>query len=316
MKMIAVEVRKSQHKYVIGPKGNSLQDILEETGISVEVPPADSLSETVILRGELENLGLALALVYAKANSVVLKEVQAPFWLHRYLIGRQGQKISEFSQTYPQVHIEFTEGQDRIVLEGPVQEVTLAQTQLQELADSLKSRLAFKELEVDPKFHRHLIGKNGANINRVKELHKVTVNFPQDVDRSPLIRIEGSPEGVTDAERDLMETVTRLECEGTKDLIVDQKYHRLLIGNKGEKIKEVHEKFAEVSITFPDVTEKSDILRLRGPRAEVQKCAKLLEKQVAALMEMNFSLSVPIFKQFHRNIVGKGGVNIKKIREE
>lgn len=63
---IAVEVKKSQHKYVIGPKGNSLQEILERTGVSVEIPPSDSASETVILRGEPEKLGQALTEVYAK----------------------------------------------------------------------------------------------------------------------------------------------------------------------------------------------------------------------------------------------------------
>ena len=66
---IAVEVKKSQHKYVIGPKGNSLQEILERTGVSVEIPPSDRASETVILRGEPEKLGQALTEVYAKVTS-------------------------------------------------------------------------------------------------------------------------------------------------------------------------------------------------------------------------------------------------------
>lgn len=66
---IAVEVKKSQHKYVIGPKGNTLQEILEKTGVSVEIPPPDSSSETVILRGEPDRLGQALTEVYAKVGS-------------------------------------------------------------------------------------------------------------------------------------------------------------------------------------------------------------------------------------------------------
>lgn len=67
---IAVEVKKSQHKYVIGPKGNTLQEILEKTGVSVEIPPSDSSSETVILRGEPDRLGQALTEVYAKVWNV------------------------------------------------------------------------------------------------------------------------------------------------------------------------------------------------------------------------------------------------------
>lgn len=70
---IAVEVKKSQHKYVIGPKGNTLQEILDKTGVSVEIPPSDSSSETVILRGEPDRLGQALTEVYAKVWNVFLK---------------------------------------------------------------------------------------------------------------------------------------------------------------------------------------------------------------------------------------------------
>lgn len=68
---IAVEVKKSQHKYVIGPKGNTLQEILDKTGVSVEIPPSDSSSETVILRGEPDRLGQALTEVYAKVRNVL-----------------------------------------------------------------------------------------------------------------------------------------------------------------------------------------------------------------------------------------------------
>lgn len=37
------------------------------------------------------------------------------------------------------------------------------------------------------------------------------------------------------------------ENERTKDLIVEQKFHRTIIGQKGEKIKEVRDKFPEVA---------------------------------------------------------------------
>lgn len=91
-------------------------------------------------------------------------------------------------------------------------------------------------------------------------------------------------------------------------------------------------------INFPDPAQKSDIVQLRGPKNEVEKCAKFLQKIIAELVccffspfllsstffmlifrvllqiENSFSLSVPIFKQFHKNIIGKGGTNIKKVR--
>uniref|UniRef100_A0A8C3F5E3 Vigilin n=1 Tax=Chrysemys picta bellii TaxID=8478 RepID=A0A8C3F5E3_CHRPI len=313
---IAVEVKKSQHKYVIGPKGNSLQEILEKTGVSVEIPPTDSSSETVILRGEPEKLGQALTEVYAKANSFTVSSVSAPSWLHRFIIGKKGQNLAKITQQMPKVHIEFTEGEDKITLEGPTEDVNVAQEQIEVMVKDLINRMDYVEINVDHKFHRHLIGKNGANINRIKDQYKVSVRIPPDNEKSNLIRIEGDPQGVHQAKKELLELASRMENERTKDLIIEQRFHRTIIGQKGERIREIRDKFPEVIINFPDPAHKSDIVQLRGPKNEVEKCTKYMQKMVADLVENSFSISVPIFKQFHKNIIGKGGANIKKIREE
>uniref|UniRef100_A0A8D1MIT0 Vigilin n=1 Tax=Sus scrofa TaxID=9823 RepID=A0A8D1MIT0_PIG len=313
---IAVEVKKSQHKYVIGPKGNSLQEILERTGVSVEIPPSDSASETVILRGEPEKLGQALTEVYAKANSFTVSSVSAPSWLHRFIIGKKGQNLAKITQQMPKVHVEFTEGEDRITLEGPTEDVSAAQEQIEAMVKDLVSRMDYVEISIDHKFHRHLIGKSGANINRIKDQYKVSVRIPPDSERSSLIRIEGDPQGVQQAKRELLELASRMENERTKDLIIEQRFHRTIIGQKGERIREIRDKFPEVIINFPDPAQKSDIVQLRGPKNEVEKCTKYMQKMVADLVENSYSISVPIFKQFHKNIIGKGGANIKKIREE
>ncbi|MGH0140316.1 UNVERIFIED_CONTAM: hypothetical protein FKN15_071218 [Acipenser sinensis] len=310
---IAVEVKKSQHKYVIGPKGNSLHEILEKTGVSVEIPSTDSSSETVILRGEPDRLGQALTEVYAKANSYTVASVSAPSWLHRFIIGKKGQNLAKITQQMPKVHIEFTEGEDKITLEGPTKDMQQVQSQMEAIVVDLVSRMDYTEITVDPKFHRHLIGKGGANINRIKDQYKVSVRIPPDNEKSNLIRIEGDPQGVIEAKQELLELASRMENERTKDMIIEHRLHRTIIGQKGEKIKEVRDKFPEVIINFPDPTQKSDIVQFRGPRTEVEKCTKFMQKMVAEMVENSFSVSVPVFKQFHKNIIGKGGANIKKV---
>lgn len=103
----------------------------------------------------------------------------------------------------------------------------------------------YTEIIVDPKFHRHLIGKGGANskymftcnkfkdycrhygikfmhanvtyvwffqslVNRIKEQHKVSVRIPPDNEKSNLIRIEGDPLGVQEAKKELLELASRM----------------------------------------------------------------------------------------------------------
>lgn len=102
----------------------------------------------------------------------------------------------------------------------------------------------------------------------------MTVRIPPDNEKSNLIRIEGDPQGVQEAKKELLELASRMvsrdpiECrhggsptvapllntlsppqenERTKDLIIEQRFHRAIIGQKGEKIKEVRDKFPEVS---------------------------------------------------------------------
>lgn len=60
--------------------------------------------------------------------------------------------------------------------------------------------------------------------------------------------------------------------------------------------------------------EKGDIVKIRGPKEDVDKCHKHLMKLVKELNESNHVLEVPIFKQFHKFVIGKGGVNIRKVR--
>ena len=96
-----------------------------------------------------------------------------------------------------------------------------------------------------------------------------------------------------------------------------------------------------MQISFPDVGSKSDIVKLRGPKEDVDKCAKhfvkvlllsspssspstylfpphfLLSRQVVKeLQENGHQTKVPIFKQFHKFVIGKGGANIRRIRDE
>ena len=64
-----------------------------------------------------------------------------------------------------QVHVEFEEGRDKITLEGPPEQVEEARRALEEISRDLQSRLDFAVVKIDPKFHKHIIGKGGANGN-------------------------------------------------------------------------------------------------------------------------------------------------------
>ncbi|XP_053689981.1 vigilin isoform X1 [Sabethes cyaneus] len=309
---VGVEVPRAQHKYIVGPKGATIQEILAMTGVSVEMPASDAPNDTITLRGPQDKLGNALSVVYQKANSVRTTTLECPQWIHKYIIGREGGHIKEFTAQYPNVHVEFNE--DRIKIEGLPEQVEASSEALEKMVNDLTARLTFAELVVDPIYCKHIIGKNGANINRMKDEYEVLINIDEK-DLKP-IRIEGPAVGVERAKQELLDKIAKLENEKEESIVIDHRLFKTIIGAKGETIREIRDKHNQVQIVFPGPNDKSDIVKIRGPREDVDKCHKYLTKYVKELQKSSFVMEVPIFKQFHKYIIGKGGANIKKIRDE
>merc|ERR1711970_1353979 len=312
---ISVEVKKSQHRYVIGPRGNAINEILAETGVFVEMPPNTTDSETITLRGPQEKLGLALTKVYEKANSVVNESVSCPSWLHKYIIGKKGAGIQKISQDLSKVHIVFNDD-DTIKVDGPPDEVEKARIELESQASTLIKTMAFADIKVDAKYHKHIIGKGGSTINKIKSETDVTINIPDTDSGVTVIRIEGNKAGVEKASKELNGMVDKMENEKEKDLIIENRFHRQLIGPKGENIEKIRKDFVNVQISFPDLGVKSDIVKLRGPKKDVDDCSKYFNKLTKEMTESSYQVKVPIFKQFHKYVIGKGGANIRRIRDE
>ncbi|XP_061400572.1 vigilin [Musca vetustissima] len=310
---VSVEVAKAQHRYVIGPKGSTIAEILQFTGVSVEMPPLDSPLETITLRGPPAALGNALTVVYEKANSAKSVEIDAPHWIHKYVIGRKGANMKKLEEECPNVNVNCLE--DKIKLEGDPENVDKAAAYLNDIVSNYQQNYTVVVMRVNPAYYKHIIGKAGANVNRLKEDLNVNINI-EERDGENNIRIEGPKEGVQKAQLELQEKIDKLENEKSKDVIIDRRLHRQIIGAKGEKIREVKDRYKNVMIVIPTPQENTDIVKLRGPKEEVDKCHKDLLKLVKEIQESSHFEEVPIFKQFHKFIIGKGGANIKKIRDE
>ncbi|GFT02985.1 vigilin [Nephila pilipes] len=98
---ISVEVLKNQHSgimYIIGPRGQTIPEILPKNGVCVEMPPSDVQSDTITLRGEQAKLDPALTLVYSKANCAKTEYIDIPSWLHKYKIDKIGASIKHTFQ--------------------------------------------------------------------------------------------------------------------------------------------------------------------------------------------------------------------------
>lgn len=59
--------------------------------------------------------------------------------------------------------------------------------------------------------------------------------------------------------------------------------------------------------------EQSDIVKIRGPKEDVDQCYNFLKRMLRDLLESNYQVKVSIFRQFHKFVIGKAGANINKV---
>ena len=102
----------------------------------------------------------------------------------------------------------------------------------------------------------------------------VSINILNNDSSASVIRIEGHKAGVEKASKELHGMIDNIENEKEKD---------------------------------PDLGVKSDIVKLRGPEKDVDDCSK-------EMAESSYQVKVPIFKQSYKLVIGKGGANIRRIR--
>uniref|UniRef100_A0A0K0FBP1 Dodeca-satellite-binding protein 1 (inferred by orthology to a D. melanogaster protein) n=1 Tax=Strongyloides venezuelensis TaxID=75913 RepID=A0A0K0FBP1_STRVS len=315
IKTVTTKIPRSQRRFVLGNKGSGIQDILKNTDCIIEVPAEDDDSENITIHGTEDKIILALSAVYTRATSIISTEIKAPQWLHKYLIGPKGGNLQNLFPTREKLKIEFNDN-STIFLEGPPQEVSNGKQVLSDEIDKLLSAMDSQVVKVPIAYHRHLVGKAGTNITKLRDEFDVNVVMPNENTNSEDIVVEGKKGGVKKCIDQIKEVVKKMENEKSRDIIIEQRFHKNIIGNKGESINKLRQQYPSVSIGVPDASSKSDIINIRGNKGEVDKVHAYLTKLQKELIESNYQESVPIFKEFHKHIIGKGGSTINKIRDE
>ncbi|CAH8643190.1 unnamed protein product [Schistosoma mattheei] len=327
-KTITVKVARSQHRIIFGQRGSGIADILAQTGVSVELPVDDG-NEEIVLRGKPEDLGRALTMVYERAQSTMTEEIEAPNRFHRLLIGRGGSKLTELLEGYKRVQVSFGDNTDRISVEGPCEEVEVIVERLKNRLAELQATVAMAAVKVDPKYYRHIIGKQGATIGRLRD-YKVRVRLP-DSDRgdafSDEIVIEGDPVGVEKAKLEIQQLVERLENEKCKDMIIDPHIQNLLRStiNGTSYIRTIYETFPQVRIIWPESDANDSmfeenptksIVQLRGDRQQVDAASEKLNKLIKLVKEENYIQEIYIFKEVRSSFLGREYPRVRKILED
>ncbi|KAJ6256154.1 Vigilin [Drechslerella dactyloides] len=209
------------------------------------------------------------------------------------------------------------------------------------------SRVGYTDIE--PLLHRHIIGAKGRNLQKIKDDHGVEILFADEDDQdSQVVLVYEGPSGTQSmADAALaaaaLQTVTELLQKAaseqadlkTKVLNIPAKYHARIVGPKGTTLNAFTGgsdatvkvivgapklKPGQPPLTPAQAAAADDSITIRGPSAEVERVAA----KIIAFVEdtkhnevlNSYTVTFDFPQKFQKNLVGKGGSNISKYRDE
>ena len=91
--------------------------------------------------------------------------------------------------------------------------------------------------------------------------------------------------------------------ERSRDIMIDHRFHKTIIGAQGAGIRDIRDKFGGVVVSFPDPSRQSDVVSLRGPKDDVDQCYKYLHQLAQDMVLLHYVLPEFPMKYFYRTIL-------------
>ncbi|KAF9432758.1 hypothetical protein BGZ76_010364 [Entomortierella beljakovae] len=359
---MTINIPKRQHRFLVGTKGVHINEIHAATGCTIEIPPVDSVSDSIVVRGPEKELIPALTLIMEKANSSQVESVDVAAahksaknkldharHVTKYLSARS--KLRKIEQEFESVQISVPrgDGQSSATIEIVAKtrgEVDAAKKKVTDAVKALTPSL-IDVIQVEPLLHRHIVGRKGQNINRIRDAHNVEVIVPDsNSDSHEIVLVYESTDAndlndsakIHAALEAVKQEVDKLANDATdfstKILTVPAKLHRNIIGTKGSTLNAIMglEPTTSVRLGLPragstDATKKGtapvlteDSIVIKGPKDEVDRVAREIEalaeetKHHQVMNSYTVNFDIPATASPH--VIGKGGANINKLTEQ
>ncbi|KAI6172476.1 ViGiLN-like protein [Aphelenchoides besseyi] len=327
VKSVTCKVARAQHRFIIGQQRSGLDEIFRETEVVVEVPAEEENSDTLTLRGPQEKLGEALTLVYSRASSIISLQLKYPEWQKPFLLGKKGSKLQELVPKQDRLNVEFEDG-GVIYIEGPPEAIKSASTALQKEIDRLTKEMASEVVKVPSYLHRHIIGRQGASISKIKNDFDVQITIPDEHKGSDEIKIEGRkenlwPKFVTKQRnwnkkmpKDQQPPAVPTEETERTTIDIDPRFHKNFVSRGAEVLREIQQKHSGVIISFPKQETNDSKVQIRGPKTGVQAAIKELNSRVNDFERRGYKTSVEVPLAFHPRLIGSGGANIREFSKK
>ena len=139
-----------------------------------------------------------------------------------------------------------------MTIRGPKDDVEKARKMLTEMSTERQLNSSQTVIRAKPEHHKFLIGRQGANIQTVRDKTGARIIFPSEKDEDrEIITILGTKEAVEAAKHELESRIKDLDKIVEETMTVDAKHHRYFVARRGEVLRHIGDKFGGVVVSFP-----------------------------------------------------------------
>ena len=264
-------------------------------------------------------------------QTIITTEIPAPAWQHKFLIGRKRKNIKNLTKDL-NTDVQFLREDQKIIVRGPRSHVERLKKSLECI---MKSCGYYEDVEVDGKFHSRIVGRQGANLRRIKLETGTMFTFPffhahEGQLKPNQIRIIGTPNGVAVAKQMILERVTQIKTKmsehygftpsaAEKCIDVDVEKHNICLKVLAPTwlhsiIKRRYWKKAkDLKIEF-SFAHSENFFRITGPPQEALPFRDTLQTVTEKLKVTLIFKDITVDEIYHPRVIGKGGANVSRIR--
>ncbi|KAI1301719.1 Vigilin [Halotydeus destructor] len=273
---VELKVKSHLHKFLFGKISSKKENFfLLNVRIILHVPVGNeekNQPQPVIISGKKENVlkvQSAFGDVIQAMQLIVKDEVQVAQKYHSHFVDKRGKVLKRMSGL-SEVIISFPSStqaaSDVVALEGPKLYIQKVKERILNEVNRLKSVITVNCC-IEQQHHGTVIGYRGTNVKKIGTEQQVRIKFTSESD---VIQITGGKKNCRVAKAKLCALVP-IEVE----LDIPPEYYGHIIGKKGAQIKgmmEIH----NVYIRIPPSTEQSNMVKIIGPKSNVERARQAM----------------------------------------
>jgi hypothetical protein len=315
-----VNVPAALHKHIVGRSGSLVTKLKNEYDVQITIPDESKGSNEIRVEGKKDGVKKAIAAIKEivqrleneKSRDIIIEQR-----FHGQLIGKHGENINKWRQEFPSVTISFPDAMVKceiVNLRGDKKEVDALFTVMTKLHKELQESNYQETVPIFKEYYKHIIGKNGVNINKIREETNTRIELPAQGSSDNRLTVIGKQANVEKAIEKLNKIQSELANIITSEVDIMTQLHARLLGHNRRLIRDIEDEFGGIQIVFPKEKTSGKVI-IRGPKDDVARAEKALKELAKTCAETTEEANLPVKPEYIRFLIGREGANVKKMRE-